>query len=309
MMHLYQRILTGGFLNSQFDLNMENNSTTRIRLMTAGDLNQAIGLSTSEGWNQTEKDWKLLIENPLNTCIVAEHQTSVIGTATALNHSGKVAWIGMVIVSKSFRGQGIGKMLMKNLIDRLKDINSIKLDATPAGVPLYRKLGFVDEYMIFRMINPSLQGFQKESFNYEPVNIDQTNISGVLELDNRIFGTFRTYLLQTLLYNYPGKAYMLKRNKRLHGYMFGRDGIRYNYIGPVGAHSDYSARILISKALESLDHQPVAIDIPEDKKDFIRWLESIGFGKQRQFIRMYLKSNSNEGLIKNKYLISGPEFG
>ncbi len=288
---------------------MPDNFTFKIRPMISNDLNQAISLSNSEGWNQTEKDWKLLIENPLNTCLVAEHNNTVIGTATALNHSNKVAWIGMVLVDKRFRGRGVGKMLLTNIIGALKNVDSIKLDATPAGLPLYQKLGFIDEYIIYRMINPSLQSFKKQPFNYEPVNINPESFSDVLKLDKRIFGTARTYLLQALFSNYPAKAYLLNRNKKLDGYMFGRNGARFNYIGPVAALSEDSARILISKALESLNNQPVALDILQDKEDLIKWLESLGFVKHRHFIRMYLKTNSYSGLIKNHYLISGPEFG
>jgi len=288
---------------------MPDNFTFKIRPMITNDLNQAISLSNSEGWNQTEKDWKLLLENPLNICIVAEYNNKIIGTATSLNHSNKIAWIGMVLVEKSFRGRGVGKMLLTNIIGALKNVDSIKLDATPVGLPLYQKLGFIDEYKIYRMINPSLQSFEKQVLNYEPVNINPESFSDVLKLDKRIFGTARTYLLQALLSNYPAKAYLVNRNKKLDGYMFGRNGARFNYIGPVAALSEDSARILISKALESVNHQPVALDILEDKEELIKWLESLSFIKQRHFIRMYLKSNSYSGLIKNNYLISGPEFG
>jgi predicted GNAT family N-acyltransferase len=288
---------------------MPDNFTFKIRPLIANDLNQAISLSDSEGWNQTEKDWKLLLENPDNICIVAEYNDKVIGTATALNHSNKIAWIGMVLVDKSFRGRGVGKMLLTNIIGALKNVDSIKLDATPAGLPLYQKLGFVNEYKIYRMTNPSLQSFRKQAFNYEPVQIDLKNFPDVLKLDERIFGTTRTYLLQTLLRNYPGKAYLIKRNNKLDGYMFGREGVRFNYIGPVFAFSQDSARILILKALESLSNQPVALDVLEDKEELSKWLETLGFVKQRHFIRMYLKSNSYYGLIEYQYLISGPEFG
>lgn len=288
---------------------MPDNFAFKIRPMITNDLNQSISLSNSEGWNQTEKDWKLLLENPINICIVAEYNNKVIGTATALNHSNKIAWIGMVLVDKSFRGRGVGKMLITNIIGALKNVNSIKLDATPVGLPLYQKLGFIEEYNIYRMTNPSLQNFEKQVFNYEPINIDHEIFSDVLKLDKRIFGTARTYLLQTLLCNYPGKAYLIKRNKKLDGYMFGRDGVRFNYIGPVFAFSHDSARILISKALESLNNKPVALDILQDKEELIIWLQSLGFIKQRHFIRMYLRSNSYCGLIKYQHLISGPEFG
>jgi hypothetical protein len=134
----------------------------------------------------------------------------VIGTATALNHSNKIAWIGMVLVDKSFRGRGIGKMLLTYITGALKHFDSIKLDATPAGLPLYQKLGFIDEYKIYRMTNPSLQSYGIQTFSYEPVNIDPESFSDVLKLDELTFGTPRTYLLQALLNNYPAKSFLAK---------------------------------------------------------------------------------------------------
>ena len=80
--------------------------------MRPDDLEQAFGLSLIEGWNQTMNDWRILFDNPVNVCIVAEKDKRVAGTATALNHENKVAWIGMVLVDKSLRGQGAGKMLL-----------------------------------------------------------------------------------------------------------------------------------------------------------------------------------------------------
>lgn len=288
---------------------MPENPSFIIRPMNLNDLDQAFSLSKSEGWNQTEKDWRLLLNNPINTCLVAEHQNRVAGTATALNHANEVAWIGMVLVDKRLRGQGAGKMLLMHIIDKLKLINSIKLDATPAGQPLYESLGFKEEYVILRMINSRLNKFDIKESDSEPVLPVGENLSEVLNLDRKIFGTDRSYLLETLFHDYPERVYIKRRKKKLDGYIFGRAGIRFNYIGPVSAHSSESAGILISTALKSLINQPVALDISEDKRDLIRWLESIGFVKQRQFYRMYLKSNHYHGIVKNQFLISGPEYG
>jgi ribosomal protein S18 acetylase RimI-like enzyme len=286
---------------------MPDNPSFKIRPMIINDLDQAISLANAEGWNQTEKDWRLLLENPLNTCLVAEFNNKVAGTATALNHANKVAWIGMVLVDKSLRGQGAGKMLLTHIIDKLKQVESIKLDATPAGLPLYQNLGFIEEYNIFRMTNASPDNFYNNE--NEPRHIGQKSISDVINLDKSIFGADRTYLLQTLLQDYPGKAFLIKRNNKTDSYIFGRDGARFNYIGPVTALSSDSSRILISKVLESLYSQAVALDVLEDKEVLIKWLESIGFVKQRHFTRMYLNKNPYPGIVENQYLISGPEFG
>ena len=288
---------------------MSGNSIFRIRPMDIKDLKRALELSSSEGWNQTERDWRLLIENPLNTCIVAEQNNKVIGTATALNHSKEVGWIGMVLVDKSYRGQGAGKMLLTNIIDLLPEVKSIKLDATPAGEPLYRKLGFTEERKIHRMTNPSSGKPGKDIFGLEPVNLDRESLSDVLKLDRVLFGADRSYLLRTLYEAYPGKAFLIRKNGRLEGYVLGRDGTRFNQIGPLFAFSPDTAMSLFIKASESLFNKPVVLDVPEDKADFTAWLETAGFVKQRHFIRMYLNNNSYQGRPGYQYLIAGPEFG
>lgn len=277
--------------------------------MNPDDLDQALGLSMTEGWNQTMKDWKLLLDNPDNVCIVAEKDNRVAGTATALNHKNRIAWIGMVLVDKSLRGQGAGKMLLEYIIDKLKHAESVKLDATPAGEPLYRKLGFVAEYNLFRMTCDRMAYEGKKISSTGLYKITMEDISQITDMDQAIFGADRSYLLSNLLNNYPEKAFLYRTTKKIEGYVFGRDGARFNYVGPVCALSVDSARLLISNAIEHLNNQTIAIDVPEDKEDLISWLGSIGFIKQRHFVRMFLTNNPHPGLIKSQYLISGPEFG
>jgi GNAT superfamily N-acetyltransferase len=280
-----------------------------IRPMKPGDLDQAFALSTEEGWNQTMNDWRLLFDNPDNICIVAEKDKRVAGTATALNHGECVAWIGMVLVDKSLRGQGAGKMLLEEIINSSKHIQSVKLDATPAGEPLYLKLGFIPEYSILRMTR-SAQKLNAPKLSRQAVfSVNSTDISEISELDRNIFGADRSYLLNTLINTYPDRAFCLKEGNRIDGFALGRAGSGFNYIGPVSASSIESAKQLISASLKSLDNKAIAIDILEDKKELTEWLGSEGFIRQRQFSRMYLKANPYPGILNNQFLISGPEFG
>jgi ribosomal protein S18 acetylase RimI-like enzyme len=288
---------------------MAENKIFIIRKMRPDDISQAFDLSLKEGWNQTLKDWRLLFDNPQNVCLVAEKDNMVAGTATALNHEDKIAWIGMVLVDKALRGQGAGKMLLEHIISSVKQIKSVKLDATPAGEPLYRKLGFLEEYKIFRMTCDNLNRISDMSPGKNLSSIDQDNLSHITEFDRVIFGADRSNLLMKLLTGNPGRAFFIRKNRTIEGFAFGRDGSRFNYLGPVAATSQVSAMQLICKSLESLNNQAIALDVPEDKADLIRWLESTGFVKQRHFVRMYLKDNPFPGSISNQYLISGPEFG
>ena len=287
---------------------MTDNPLVRIRQMRKKDIEEAICLSMAEGWNQTEKDWKLLLEGPDNVCLAAEYENTLAGTATALCHSGKIAWIGMVLVDKRLRGQGIGRKLLLDIIKKLRNVESIKLDATPAGLPLYEHIGFIEEYKIIRMICPGSGDFYYQYPDGVPLHTEPEILPEILKLDTTVFGVDRTYLLNSIYKNYPLKAFHVRQNYNLNGYIFGRDGSRFHYLGPVSAVSVETARALIAKAMEILNHQPIAIDVLEDKEALISWLESIGYVRQRNFVRMYLKGNF-PGKIENQYLISGPEFG
>jgi ribosomal protein S18 acetylase RimI-like enzyme len=281
-----------------------------LRTMELSDLASAMKLSGAEGWNQTEKDWKRLVENPANICKVAERENKVIGTATAMNYSNQVAWIGMVLVDKEFRGRGISKILLTHLFGELKICGSVKLDATPRGQKVYKELDFKDEYSIVRMISPFLKDFpfaEDEEISSGPVRLKQ--LQEVIALDRLIFGADRTQLIESLVNEYSDKLWLLERNNSISGFALGRDGNKYHQIGPVMAGSLNDAKRLVAKALKKLVNQPIVADVPCDKEEMISWLNALGFIEQRRFTRMYRGKNPFPGITGKQYLICGPEFG
>jgi len=288
---------------------MEKNSFT-FRSMQLDDIEPGMRLSAAENWNQTEKDWKLLIENPENICLVAETKNKVIGTTTAINYSNKIAWIGMVLVDKKYRGQGVSKSLLTNVLENLRSCKSIKLDATPAGQQVYKKFGFKDEYQITRLINPSMKSFpMNDDLDILPEPILPKHVEDIAAFDENIFGANRISLIRYLIKEYPHKAWILKRNNKIEGFVLGRDGNKYNHVGPVMASTTFDAQILISKALKKLNNQPVIADVLNNKEELLNWLHSFGFLMQRHFLRMYKKKNPLPGIIDKQHLICGPEFG
>jgi len=128
-------------------------------------------------------------------------------------------------------------------------------------------------------------------------------------LDELVFGENRTSLIEFLVREYPGKAWLLKRNNSIAGFALGRDGSKYHQIGPVMASTFTDAKILITKAVKELENKPIVVDIPYDKEDLINWLNSIGFIRQRHFVRMYKKENPFPGNVDKQNLICGPELG
>ncbi len=282
----------------------------RLKTLNIKDIQQALVLSNAEGWNQTEKDWKLLVENQENVCLALEKDGKIVATATAMNYENQVAWIGMVLVEKNHRGKGYSKILLSEMLNRLKSFKTIKLDATPAGQPVYRKFGFRNEQVINRFIleSPATDLADFENVNL-PTWIHSTDISEIIKYDSEVFGVGRNYLTEYLVKENPDNSWMLKDQGQMKGIALGRKGTRFFQVGPVSAESEEEARILLSQMLKSLLHQPVVVDALDDKKNFITWLNTVGFKKQRQFIRMVLGENSNPGTPENQFLICGPEFG
>jgi GNAT superfamily N-acetyltransferase len=283
--------------------------TISIRQMHSEDIAKCLLLSDAEHWNQTDVDWVRLINGPQSHCLVAESENRIIGTATAMNYSNLVAWIGMVLVDKDYRGRGIARLLISSLLDLLKSCRSIKLDATPVGQPVYEKIGFKNEYLIHRMINSSEIILHDTESSLIPESILPSDIPEISKLDYSVFGSERTYLLGTLYNENSDNAFCLRRDGRITAFLLGRKGRNYYQIGPVAAEGAIEARSLILSALKRLYGEPIVVDVLDDKLELIQWLKGTGFIHLRQFSRMYLHQNPFPGRIESNYLICGPEYG
>jgi GNAT superfamily N-acetyltransferase len=280
-----------------------------IRPLSSDDIGDCVSLSASVSWNQTENDWKHITDDPLNVCLGAASEEKIIGTAAAITYENDIAWIGMVLVEKSFRGRGISKILLSDLLDRLKSFRSVKLDATPAGQPVYAKFGFIEECTIYRMTRPGFRGFRVQPQALIPEHITPGAANDIVDFDKSVFGAGREKLIKYLIEKTPDKAWLLKENDKITGFVLSRPGRNYHQVGPVAALSFEGARALISRVLEELDNIPVVVDVPAVQEELIEWLKFTGFENQRHFVRMYLETNPFPGQPENQFLICGPEFG
>lgn len=266
-------------------------------------------LKDAEGWNQLEQDWSLLISYGESASFVAVLDERIVGSVTALNYAGAVAWIGMMLVDKAYRGRGIGKALMLGVMDKLKGCESIKLDATPAGRPLYLKLGFRDEYELYRMTNHLASAISPGENSIVPMKMQVADLPEVAAFDRQVFGADRTKLIARLFERSPELAWIVREKERLAGFCLGRSGQNFIQIGPVHASSQVCAKALMGSAVNQVTGQAIVVDIPTGKSGTIQWLEECGFQIQRPFERMYLHANPHPGTIENLYLIAGPELG
>jgi len=281
----------------------------QLRKMNLEDLPAALQLVESVGWNQTERDLKLFLEGENNIYLVAEIEKQVVGMVASIGYGMDVAWVSMMIVAEAFRGHSISKFLLNTLIQRLKTqgYQTIKLDATPAGRPVYRKLGFKEEYVINRFVHAHWPGLEHTPPKRQARPMINTDLPAVIGLDQAIFGAARVSLINRLFEDSPG--YVVEKQNEIQAYVFGRKGRRLFQIGPVGGRCFEDLQLLILLTLTKLTGQAVVLDVLTDKSLLINWLNSLGFVCQRPFHRMYLEINKSPGEPASQYCIAGPEFG
>src|SRR5262245_11351839 len=219
-----------------------------FRDMTPADIAAGLELTRAARWNQTERDWGLFLRLSPEGCRVAVVDERVVGTVATARYEDRFGWIGMVLVDQAERGQGIGARLMAEALDVLKDMPSIRLDATPAGHPVYQKLDFVEEYRLSRMETVvSNEGLELQHNPARPMTED--DLPAVAVFDRQVFGADRSLMLEWMSDGAPEYAWAVEERGQIVGYTFGRRGFNFESLGPIIAHDQQTARRLVSACL------------------------------------------------------------
>ena len=277
-----------------------------FRTMTSNDIDAGLSLCRSAKWNQVSRDWEIFLRLSPDGCRVAIKDDRIIGTVTTVRYQNSFSWVGMVLVDPANQRQGIGMQLLHQALEILRNEDTVKLDATPAGREVYLKLNFVDEYRISRM-NAIPTVDQIPLSKARPVN--KSDLLQLIAFDQAIFGASRPELLEWTWKGAPALAFIMEDNSEILGYCMGREGFDFTYIGPVVARETEIAKELLSAALGNCIGKSVAIDAMHFSKEWINWLNSIGFRELRPLTRMYRGKNASPGLPEKQFSILGPEFG
>jgi GNAT superfamily N-acetyltransferase len=279
-----------------------------FRTMRPDDIAAGLSLCRAAHWNQTSRDWELLLNLSPRGCRVAVKDERVVGTVTTVRYEDRFAWIGMVLVCPAERGQGIGGLLMSEALAAADDLPSIRLDATPAGHKVYRKFDFVDEYLLSRMETVvSSEGLLPRPNPARQMTCE--DLPAVAIFDREVFGADRRVTLGWMFDGAPEYAWVIEERGQIIGYTFGRRGFNFEHLGPVAAHDQKTAQRLVSACLNQQAGKRFILDASHYDVGWRAWLESIGFREQRPFIRMFYRGNPYPGLPPKQFGILGPEFG
>ena len=266
-----------------------------IRLLFESDIPAAMELKEAAGWNQTEADWRRLLSLEPNGCFGAIKDGRLVGTTTTTIYD-ELAWIGMVLVDPQHRRQGIAAQLMSVALAYLKDkVQTIKLDATALGQPVYEKFGFEVESEVERWTgNATSSGIES------PSHVDH---EAILKLDRLAFHADRSKLIERLIDDACVPPVLVTS-----GYALARSGTRKTYVGPVVANDAQVIESLLDQMLSQLAGQDVYIDINRECIDDTSLLSNRGFVKERDLIRM-VKGGPAQKTSRLIVAVAGPEVG
>jgi len=257
------------------------------------------------GWNQTLSDWHRLLA--LGCCFAAERNGRIVGTCTGVSFGNELAWIGMMMVDPSCRGQGIGGALLRSCVDLLHraGVSSIKLDATPVGRPFYTHLGFRPEWTLTRWAR------QEPPSGSEPlpdgiVELSERHWPEVRNLDLRVSGVVRAPLLMSLARG-SRRALIGERGGSVLGFGMLRDGACACYLGPVAAHPE-AGEPVVRSLLTAVD-EPVFWDIPDYNETAVGLARRLGFTPSRPLTRMVLGPSVVPTAPQLYWAISDPATG
>jgi GNAT superfamily N-acetyltransferase len=277
-------------------------TNAEIRNMTRADIALGMRLKQSAGWTQSSADWQRALRLEPDGCFVAEADSCGVGTVCTCLF-GPVAWIALVLVDQRWRGRGIGRALLERAIEycEARGTQSIRLDATPLGRPLYEKLGFNGDFELARYRGVPRVAAAGAGDDYQAADLPQ-----LITLDRAATGTDRSELLTALIEHERRPTRVIRTPQGLQGFCTGRPGADALQIGPCIA--DACGEQLLASALAQAGGRQVVVDVPMAHADSMRLVEKAGLLRERTFWRMTRGAPLRENL-QQLWASFGPEKG
>lgn len=219
---------------------------------------------------------------------------------------GRVAYIGSLAVLPEHQSHGIGRRLMDHIIAQInaRGPRVMLLEATPAGVHIYPKLGFVVDGTTHVYRRETTTARIPSPAAASPMRVD--DVADVAALDAPIFGDNRTRVLKAYLELLPGRAFVVRSEQgQLSGYLFAQE----RRLGPWAARHPQDAETLLRAALALPFEQAPVVVMPSSNISGTKLVERNGFALERSMLHMRLGGDSAPGQRSSLYALATPGIG
>lgn len=253
----------------------------------------------------TPEDYQRILKFSPEGCFIAEKNGKDVGIVVTTDY-GEIAWIGNLVVLPSHRGEGIGTELMRQAINYLKSTGtqSIRLDGVPQAIPLYRRLGFKDEYWSTRHTGVAQR---RSETRCKPMKLD--DLDEVAGLDLAAFKAPRRGLLEYVHQKYPELCYVIRDKAELQGYIMAKRTLGQVKIGPWIALNHEVAEQLLQAVMNKVEGSNIWVGTPEKNKNALKILEENNFQAHTSSLRMCHGDCSVVERVEKIYGLGGPDKG
>lgn len=289
---------------------MFKNTINNLKLDVLGecDIDSLITLSESVGWDYDRDE----IATVMKSGKIVGHRNKygqLVSSAAIICYDTKLASIGMVIVHKDYRGQGLGKQTTQACLNLVPEQTAILLIATPDGKPLYEKMGFIEVGSVSKFICTNYHVSDEPiDERYQIGELENSDFEDVVKLDSEAFGDSRKGFLLNRMKQSKKSLVIKDEVGKIVGYAFSVIGPVNMILGPIVAPNYKAATYLINQL--ALNHiGSLRIDIPLMDEKFVEWLENRGFEKVSQPPIMIKNSNSMPTRNNHLFGIAAQVFG
>lgn len=267
------------------DLNM-----LKLRGGKMEDLDFILTSLSKEGWYlQGSEDIKYCLNNYPNDTTIVEVNDKPIGFIVTVPMTDTILFVTFLVVSENYRGQRIGRLLWKSMVEKAKG-RQLYLVANTEHKDMYIRRGLVNvEYYLDVIVDVQ---FKKVTVDLEICQVDMLtdddDMNRLVNYDREITSFDRSNYLYIWLKHTDVKTYVAYLHGRIAGYA---SVSRYDCrtrIGPVFADSFNIARNLIATISSALPDEPMTLS----------WLTT-----QRENITSLFK-DQQEACAKSDYEIS-----
>jgi GNAT superfamily N-acetyltransferase len=256
-----------------------------IRTMSRKEVDLAIALAATEGWNPGLHDAAAFHAADPDGFLMAEVDGELAGCISAVSYAGEFGFIGLYIVLPRWRGQGIGMQLWTAAMHQLSG-QLIGLDGVIAQQDNYRNAGFVLAWNNARYAGR--RGLSAASAGADIVPLSRIPFDQLCADDHRVFPAPRPAFLRAWLATPDAHALGLKRDGKFVAWgciRACRDGYK---IAPLVADDAAAASELFHALCVRV---PVGaalyLDVPLPNKAAVALAESAGMRVVFETARMY----------------------
>lgn len=249
-------------------------SALPVRRLTLRDLAACADLSENRGWPREEHKWSLLLAAGTGHGIDAPDgglAAACVVTEYGPQDRPELAAIGMVLVAERHARQGLGRRLMRHVVEEA-GTTPLTLHATPSGRPLYEQLGFKTTGRAEMVRGQFTPGGPAPAVATRSATAE--DLPAIIRLDTEVFGPDRTHMI-TRLPAFSDQLRVAVADGEIIGYASAWPNMETHVVGPLVARDTETAKALVT-ALAAHTDRPLRTDIDVRHEELLSWAKERG---------------------------------